>query len=167
MKLRRTFFRFFAYALIIILLYVLQNTPNLMPQLFGSKPLMLVPLALAISAYERTIPSIIFGAVCGILTDIGTGSVGYYAVSLTLVCFIESELLYKYFVPSFLTAVVYAFLATVLLVSLYFLCFVLIAGVPNSGYLFVHHYISRILYSFIMIIPLYFLIRSLFMNLQS
>ena len=43
------FFRYFSYSLLVILLYILQATPNLMPELFGSKPLLLLPLALAIA----------------------------------------------------------------------------------------------------------------------
>ena len=46
------FFRYFSYSLLVILLYILQATPNLMPELFGSKPLLLLPLALAIASAE-------------------------------------------------------------------------------------------------------------------
>ena len=86
------FFKYFSYSLLVILLYVLQASPNLMPELFGSKPLLLLPFALAVASVENEVPSLVFGAVCGSLTDIAYGGgVGYFAIILTLVCYFESH----------------------------------------------------------------------------
>ncbi len=167
MKINRIFFRYLTYAVEIVLLYLLQNSPKVMPELFGSKPLLLVPAALVISAFESTIPSIVIGAVCGVLTDIGSGYIGWYAVLLMLVCFIQSELLHRYFVPSFLTAEVYSFVSIIMLVWFYFVIFVLLSDVSQAGYLFVHRYISRAVYSFFMTIPMYFINKFLYNRLHG
>ncbi len=161
MKIKRSFFKYLAYVLEIIILYVLQNTPQLMPEIFGGKPLMLLPLALTIAAVENTVPSIIFGAICGVFTDIGSGGIGYFALLLTIVCFAEAELFRKFFVPSLRTTLIYSFTAVTVLVCLYFLLFKLFAGIEDAGTLFVHHYISRIIYTFLLTVPLYFLNRFL------
>lgn len=161
MRTNRTFFRYFAYTLEILIFYVLQGTPSLVPEFFGSKPLFLIPIAISIAARERLIPSIVFGAVCGILTDTGSGGVGYFAVLLTLVCFIEANAFENYFVPSFVTVSIIGIIAIPVTIGLYFLIFRVIAGIPDCGYLFVHHYISRILYTLVMLVPFYFLNYSL------
>ena len=97
MRASRTFFRFFGYSLLLIILYVFQGSGFIIPEIFGGRPLMLISLALCIASFENTLPSVIFGALCGVL--------------------------------------------------------------------FVRHYISRILYTFAMTIPLYFLTAFLNKNL--
>lgn len=154
------FFRYFAYALLVILIYVLQATPNLMPEIFGSKPILLLPLALSIASVEEKIPSLIFGAVCGGLTDLASGGgVGFFAVTLTLMCYFEAHVFSTYFVPNIISASVYAAGAIVLSVGAYFLIFKVMAGVPDFGILFVNHYISRIIYTFVMFIPVCLITR--------
>ena len=167
MKIKRSFFRYLAYALEIIILFVLQNTPNLMPEIFGSKPLLLLPAAFAIAAFEDTVPAVVFGAVCGVLTDIGSGAIGYFGVMLTLLCFVQTELFRKYFVTSLRTTLVFSFAAITLVVCLYFLLFRLLAGIDSALYLFVHHYISRVLYTFAFTVVLYFLNSFLKKNFTS
>ncbi len=153
-----TFFRCFSYSLEIILLTVLQSTPNLMPEFFGGKPLLLVPLALVIASRENRILSLVFGAVCGILTDIASGGfIGFFAVALTLLCYLESYIFSTYLVPGILPTVITAAISVPVLICLYFLVFTVCAGIPDWGVLFVNHYISRIVYTFVMIFPLYFI----------
>lgn len=156
------FFKYFSYSLLVILLYVLQASPNLMPELFGSKPLLLLPFALAVASVENEVPSLVFGAVCGSLTDIAYGGgVGYFAIILTLVCYFESHVFTTYFVVNLFSAAVYSAIATTLSIGLYFLIFKVLAGVPDWQILFVNHYISRIVYTFVMFIPVGLLVRFL------
>ena len=65
------FFRYLAYALELILMFVLSTTPGIMPELFGAKPALLVCVALTVAVYEREIPAMIFGMIAGIMTDLG------------------------------------------------------------------------------------------------
>jgi rod shape-determining protein MreD len=162
------FFKYLSYSLLVILLYVLQATPDLMPELFGSKPLLLLPLALAISSVEKEVPSLVFGAVCGGLTDLATGSgIGYFAIILTLICYFESHVFSTYFVPNIFSATVYSAIATVLSIGVYFLIFKVFSGIPDWQILFVNHYVSRIVYTFVMFIPVCLLVRFLHKSFKS
>ena len=58
------FYRYLAYSLEILLLFVLGSTPKLLPQLFGAVPCLLVSLALAIAVFENELPAMFFGLVC-------------------------------------------------------------------------------------------------------
>lgn len=156
------FFRYFAYSLLVILLCVLQGTPKLLPEIFGGKPLLLVSLAVAIASAEEKIPSLIFGAVCGIITDISAGgTIGFFAVTLTLICYFESHIFSTYFVSGFISVMVYALVCVPVIIGVYFLLFTVFAGIPDSGILFVNHYISRILYTVVSTIPIYFIIKAI------
>ena len=162
------FFKYFSYSLLVILLYILQATPNLMPEFFGSKPLLLLPLALAISSIEKEVPSLIFGAVCGGLTDLAAaGGIGYFSILLTLLCYFESHVFNTYFVPNIFSATVYSAIATVLSIGIYFLIFKVFSSIPDWQILFVKHYISRIVYTFVMFIPVCILVRFLYKNFKS
>ena len=157
MRASRTFFRFFGYSLLLIILYVFQGSGFIIPEIFGGRPLILISLALCIASFENTLPSVIFGALCGVLTDISfDGSIGYFA---------ENFVFSKYFVPSFVTVIVFSFAAVMTVMLIYYLLFVLIAGLDSGCVLFVRHYISRILYTFAVTIPLYFLTAFLNKNL--
>lgn len=166
MKNNRIFFRYLAFAIEALLLCVIQGTPKLIPEIFGSKPLLLVPMALCIAAFENEIPSLIFGAVCGVLTDISSGYIGYFAILLTIVCFFESYIFKHYLVSKFLPVMVISFVAVSILIFIYFVITFVISNVENSWVYFVNHYISRIVYTYIMVIPLFFLNKYLTKNLK-
>lgn len=166
MRISKTFFRYLGYVILIVVLYVFQGAPMIVPEIFGGRPLLLVPLALCIASCENTVVSIVFGAVCGVLTDISCdGTVGWFAFALTLICCFENFIFSRYFVPSFLTVMIFSFAAVTATILLYYVFFVLFAGVESGGILFVNHYISRTLYTFAVTIPIYFLTVFLKRNL--
>jgi rod shape-determining protein MreD len=164
MKMNKAFFRYLAYALEIVIFYVLQDTPKLVPEVLGSKPLLLVCIALSIAAWEKPVPSLIFGAVCGGLIDIASGSFGCFAIALTLVCYAEAEIFRKYFVSSILSIMAFSLVAVGVVICVYFVIFKLFADFENAGALFVNHYISRIAYTTAAVIPFYFLNKFLYIN---
>lgn len=155
-------FRYLAFGLEIVLLLVLQSTPKLIPELFGATPLLLFAAALSFAAAEKVIPAVILGAVCGVLTDLSAdGGVGFYAIALTLICFGVSSLLHTKLRTTLFSLMVLAAAAVPLAVGLYFVLFRLFAGTPGAGALFVHHYLARMGYTYLCILPLYPLNRWL------
>lgn len=168
MNINRAFFRYFAYSLEILICYILQGAPKLIPEIFGSKPLLLIPIAIAIASKENEIPSLIFGAVCGVFTDIATGgSIGFFAILMTLICYFESNTLKTYFVSNFRSVLIISAITVPLIICLYFLVFTVMTGIENQTFLFVNHYISRIVYTGVMIIPFYCLNGFVYKNLHG
>ena len=159
--------RYAAFSLEIILLYVLQSASGLIPELFGSKPVLLISCALSIAAVDEVVPSLVFAAVCGALADLSaSGTVGFFAILLTLVCYALSCLMRYYFNSGAVAALSLCAAAVVLIFGLHFLLFRLTAGLDGAGELFINHYISRIVYTFSAAAPLYFLNRFLSRVLQ-
>lgn len=75
--------KFSAYAVLMLLFYVLQTTPGFL-SLFGIKPNFVIPAALAVAFYEDEFAGGLYGALAGILCDHGAvGSLfGFNAVIL-------------------------------------------------------------------------------------
>lgn len=149
--------RYTVYGLITALFYIVQDIPDLLPTVCGEKPLLLLCTALVIAAFEQGVPSIIFGAVCGVLIDVSCGGMGYFAVAVTLVCFAESEIFRKYFVRSFWNVLLFSFIAISLVFTGYFVIFRLLGGVENAWLLFVRHYITRIMFTLVVTAVLYWI----------
>lgn len=167
MERRFTFFRFMAYSLELLLLFILQTTPNLLPEVFGGKPLLMIPAAVTIALMEEQIPAMFFGLAGGALLDLAfSDNLGYYTIMLTLICFVISLIFRDYMVVSFLNAMGFTSAVTIAVVGLFYLFFIALAGKGDFMY-FVNHYISRIVYTIVCAVVLYFINKFLFRNLRS
>lgn len=168
MEKRRNFLRFFAYSLEVLVLFVLSGTPGFLPEIFGSKPCLLLPLALAIAVFESETVAMSFGFVCGVLTDIGfVGKIGFYTVALTLICFAIGYCARNFFVTNLLNASIIGLGSIALLILIHFYLNVSLADVQDAGVYFVKHYISRVLYTGAFFVPLYFLSRLLCSTMKN
>ena len=165
---RYTVFRYVAYSLELLLLFILQTTPGLLPELFGGKPLLLIPAAITISLLENEIPAMLFGLAGGLLLDLGySDNIGFFSVTLTLSCFIIGLVFRDYLVISFLNATVFNAIFSAGLIILFFLFSYAFAGKGDVLYYFSHHIISRIIYTFLCGIILYFINKLLYKNLRD
>lgn len=167
MERRYTFFRYAAYSLELLLLFILQTTPRLLPEIFGGKPLLMIPAVVTIALMEEQIPSLFFGLAGGALLDLGySDNLGYYTIMLTIICFVISFIFRDYMVVSFLNAMGFTTAVTVLTVGLYYVFFIALAGRGDFMY-FASHYISKIVYTIVCTVVLYFINKFLFRNLRE
>ncbi|MCR5653448.1 MAG: hypothetical protein K6F88_06575 [Ruminococcus sp.] len=165
---RYTVFRYIAYSLELLLLFILQTTPRLLPEIFGSKPLLLIPAAITISFFESEIPAMFFGLASGLCLDLGySDNIGFFTVTLTISCFFIGLIFRDYLVISFLNALAFNAMFCAGLIILFFLFSYVFAGKGDVLYYFSHHYISRIIYTFICGILLYFLNKFLYKSLRD
>ena len=90
---RKKWIRYVLYAIESLLLFLLQDTPGLLPQIMGVKPLPVLSAALTIAMVEACTPAMAFGMYAGFLADIGSGAVfGYHALTFGVLCFLLSGL---------------------------------------------------------------------------
>ena len=168
MNTRYTAFRYIAFGLELLLLFVLQSTPHLMPEILGGKPLLLLPAVLTIAFLEDSVPAMFFGLAGGVLIDLGySDNVGFYAFLLTIICFVLSLIFRDYMVVSFLNATAFTAAITTVLMCVYFLFFFIFAGRENALIYFAQHYISRIIYTILCGMPLYLLNKFIYKNLRD
>ena len=162
-----SFFRYLAYALELILTFILCTTPGILPEIFGAKPALVVCVALTAAVFEREIPAMIIGLAAGILTDLGyTDSIGIFAISLTIICFIVGYAVNNLIVAKFFNYLLYAFVAVGLLFMIYFLVIFVIPGVQDMWSYFTAHIISRMVQTFLYSIPFYFINHFIYSTLS-
>lgn len=154
------FLRFVAYAIEIIVLYVLSGTPGFMPAILGVKPLLLLPVAITIAVFESEVTAMIFGLICGCLCDIGfSTNIGFYTIALTVLCFAFGYAARNFFVTNFVNAMVIGSVTVTVLLVVHFLIFSAGSDMPNSGGHFVRHYLIKILYTLLFLPPLFWFNR--------
>lgn len=162
------FFRYLAYAIEIILLYVLGSTPKLLPELFGAKPALLLCVALTAAIFEREIPAMVIGLICGVLMDLGySNSVGLFSIGLTVVCFAVGYAANNFVRATFLNFLLYALIAVGGLMMLYYLVRFVWTGTDGNRTYFKNHMLSRMVQTYIWSIPVYFLNKFIYHTLGN
>lgn len=162
MERRYNALRYFAYSIEILLFYVIQGIPNVVPSAFGSKPCLLIPVAITIAMFEQERAAMIFGAICGILTDIGYDNrIGYFAITLCIICFFIGFVSQNVIVINVLNASIIGLLVVAAVLCLHFLLFHVSADYARLSDYFVKHYVARIVYTFLFVPAFYYLNRLL------
>lgn len=97
--------RWFAYAIEILVLFVLQETPGLIPTLGMARPILVIPAVLAVAMFESEIPAMLFGLLGGLLIDFGIGGMlGFHGILLAAACYGVSLIATNLMRTNFLTA---------------------------------------------------------------
>ncbi len=80
----RCFLRWLSYAAVLLLFFVFETNP-IIPRFC---PLLLIPLATAVSMFEGDLAAGVFGVFCGLMLDIANGTtvVGFSALLLLCAC---------------------------------------------------------------------------------
>ncbi|MGN0459959.1 MAG: rod shape-determining protein MreD [Ruminococcus sp.] len=157
-----TVLRYIAYGLEILIFYIIQGVPDLIPQVLGGKPLLLIPIALTIACFENEVPAMAFGIACGGMMDLGVGThLGFYTIALAIVCFFIGYFAENYFNTKLLIVLIISAFMIPVLISLNFVINYILAGYSNSGYYFVHHILATMAYTFVTVPVFYGINRVL------
>ena len=86
-KLGRRYLKWTAYGLILLLALLLQSAPHLFPVVAGGRPVLLLPLAVAIAMFEGPVGGAAAGVAAGLLWDLFSSRLlGFNALILLFVC---------------------------------------------------------------------------------
>ena len=167
-KTKRDIFRYIAYTLEFFLLYVLENTPFLMPEFLSARPILLIPAAVSIAMYESETASMIIGLLCGLLIDFaGGGVLGFHALILCVFGFITARICETYIQTNFITGMIVCSLATIFSFVLHFIFAYVLLGYSYIGYVFLRHYLPMILYTLIFVPVLFILNKKLAITINA
>lgn len=79
--------KYLCYLIELLVLYILQNTPALLPEIFSVKPMLVLCGIISISFLEDEIPSMIFGMIGGLLIDLSFGNYfGLFGMIMAIIC---------------------------------------------------------------------------------
>lgn len=145
---RFNFIKNTAYSLEILICFVIQSNPMFSLELFGGRPVLMLPAALTIAIFEGEVPAIAFGVIAGLLADSGySGPVGYYAIMLAITCYIVSVLMENYIRTNHFTAILIGVIGIPLMIFLQFVLFYIAMGYDSAWEYFLAHYLSRMIYT--------------------
>lgn len=142
------YIRYFAYTIEILAIFVLQETPGLIPELYGGRPLLLIPAALSIAMFESVGAGMGFGILCGLLLDFGAGSLlGFYGLLLSVVCYFVALIAANLIQTNFLTAMITFLTVCAGIFLLHWFFFYLLSDYEYPLYALTAHYIPRFVYT--------------------
>lgn len=160
--------RYLAYALELLILFMLQETPGLLPPVFGGRPVLLLPAVLAIAMYEPELPAMSFGIAGGLFLDFGfSGALGFHALVLAVLCFFVSLLCRDYFQINLATALFTGVWTIGLVIGLSWFFLFYLKGYSMPAYAFTHHYLPEYLYTLLFLPLIYLLNRGLYQALKE
>lgn len=155
------FLRYASYVLLLLLLYVLQTTPRLF-SVGEVKPVLLVPAAVCIAMFEGELVGGILGALAGLLCDLASFTIFGFNGILVLGCCVAVGLLTTYLMQLKLTnALLLGFAALFLRGLLEFFFYFQMWGFENGHRIFLFSTLPCILYSTVVIIPMYYLAQRM------
>ena len=153
--------RYLAYVLELLVLFMLQETPGLLPSIFGARPVLLFPAVVAIAMLEPEVPALLFGVVGGLFCDFGlSGMLGFHALVLVVLCFFISLVIRTYLQNNMATAILTGVwsIGLVVLAQWFFLYFF---QYSYPAYALTHHYLPKCFYTLLFLPLLYLLNRGL------
>lgn len=153
--------RYLAYTLELLVLFMVQQTPGLTPAIAGVRPVLVLPAAVAMAMFEEEVPAMVFGIVAGLFCDFGySGTLGYHALVMALVCFFVSVLVRAHLQVNIVTAVLMGGWTMAVAFGGQWLCFYYFRY-SMAGYAFSHHYVPKYFYTLLFIPLLYLLNKGL------
>ena len=159
--------RYLAYVLELLVLFMLQETPGLLPSIFGARPVLLFPAVVAIAMLEPEVPALLFGVVGGLFCDFGlSGMLGFHALVLGVLCFFISLVIRTYLQNNMATAILTGVwsIGLVVLAQWFFLYFF---QYSYPAYALTHHYLPKYFYTLLFLPLLYLLNRGLSLALGA
>ncbi|MBQ3969449.1 MAG: rod shape-determining protein MreD [Clostridia bacterium] len=145
---KRKYYRYLLYAAEIFAFFIIEGTPGLIPEIYLAKPLLLVSAAVCAAAFELPVFSLVFGILCGLIIDVGTGGVmGLTSIILGTVCYYEASWNNKYIKNNIYFVLLYSAVCSAAVVSLKFFIFYYIKNYGGNMLFYTTHYIPRMLYT--------------------
>ncbi len=150
----KQFIQWVLFALLIAVCFVMETAGS------SVKPLLLIPLALCISAHTGEIQSATVGTVCGLLLDVACNQlIGYHAIGLLMACVVVS-LLHGYFLRN-------RFMNMFWLTAIYtmaegyvdFLLYYSIWGLEDVNLIYMNIFLPSGIMTIISMIPIYLLVK--------
>lgn len=151
--------RSLAYVLEMLVLFMLQETPGLLPHVYGVRPVLVLPAAAVIAMLEDETRAMAFGVAAGLFCDFGySGVLGFHAMVMAILCFGVSLLVKAFLQVNPVTAVLVGIAVLGIAFGAQWLFFYYFRY-SSPGYALRIHYLPKYLYTLIFV-PLLFLLNK-------
>ena len=161
---RPKYVRYAIYVLLIVVVAVLQNSLNIVPEIFGARAFLLLPVCVCIAMHEREIASAVFGIVAGVLWDVSIGLDGFNALTLLIIGAVCSLLISHFMRRNVLTAMVLGAGSVAVYNVVYVLLNHIAQGAVSSFKLLFTFYLLSGIYTILFVPVCYFLVSFIYEN---
>jgi rod shape-determining protein MreD len=132
-----------------------------LPEVFGIRPLLLIPIAVSIAILENEIMGLFFGSFIGLLMDIGYGHIiGFNVIIMGVLCYFIGVLCVNFIKMNIFTSIILTAASIFIAVTLRFLVFYVLKGVDGVLHSYTYYYIPIMIYTFAFTPIAYYLNKS-------
>lgn len=154
-------FRYIAHCLLLLVCYLLEVTPNLFPTFFGTLPNLIMIVVVCIAMFEKDLAGAIFGLAGGLLLDVTSIQLpGFNAIILLIIGCAVGLIVSNLLKNTLSSALLLCGGAALIYNIIYWLAFYVFRGVEHAMYYFVRYMIIEVLYTIILLIPIYLIMRK-------
>lgn len=147
--------------------FLFQNTGGLFPAPAGVHAILLIPLTVCISMFEREFAGLFFGLFAGAMLDsFSADSICFSSVALTVVGFACGALITYLMRNNLLCATILTVLFTFLYNTLYFLFYCAFGGEAHPIYIYFRYFFLSVIYTCLFTPLYYFIIREISKKLK-
>lgn len=153
--------RWVFYVIELLTLFIFQSTPDLLPDINGVRPLLLIAAAISIAMFEGNRSGIAIGILAGGLCDFGgSENFGFFAILLTVFCFCLGSMTKELFRSNLLLFSLASVIIVFFTLSLHWFLFYVLRGYDGAAYVYSVHYFPEAIYTLILA-PLIFGINKI------
>ena len=159
--------RILLYIPIILIVAVMQSVPQLTVEIFGVRPLLLIPLAVCLGMFEREVVGGYLGLFAGALWDISSLKLpGSNAIALLVIGVICGLLITNFMQSNLFSALILTAGASVVYAILDYTGMEFAYSRTEALYSLLHNILPQFIYTVICIIPIYMSMRFILKNLN-
>ncbi len=162
------YFRFLAYVIEIFVFFVVQQTPGLIPTVLGGRPMLLLPILVTIAMFENETVGLFFGLLIGVISDIGLWNViGFYGIIFAIIGYVIGLLAVNFLRTNLITALIASLAAIIVSYGMYYLFAYVFKGYDGMAYVFVNHFLSRMVYTLVLSPVFYFFNKAIAIQIRQ
>lgn len=147
---------------------LLQSTVLEYIEIFGVRPNLLLVVAISVALIRGDLESAFMGLACGIGMDILIGrALGWYGLSLFLICFLIAQINSKLYKENPLIPVFFIFTSSVAVETIYYLITFFLKGYDNFVFIITKLILPSSLYNALLCFPIFKLITYLYKKIDK
>lgn len=158
----KTAVRRLIFALLTVLTFTFQNTSGLFPEPFGVKAMLLIPMTVCVSMFEREFAGIFYGLTAGAMLDaFSSQSLILNSLFFTVIGFAAGSLITYLMRNNLLCAMIFVGVSSFVYTALIFIFYYAFDGFASPFRLYFRYFFTSAVYTVILTPIYYFLIRSI------
>lgn len=144
---------------LLVLTAAFQHTKGAVPSIFGARAFLLVPLAVCIAMFEKSLGGLSFGLLAGVLWDFATvRGDGFYAVMLTLAGYTAGAATVYLMRNNIFSALILSSGASLFVSVGYWLIFIFLKGYADAWKILFDFYLPSAIYTLAFTVVYYYLV---------